>query len=328
MSLLEVSNLTVSFDTEAGPLTAVDNISFSIKRGEIVGLVGESGSGKSVAAMSLLRLIPKPAGKISSGQVMFDGRNLFALSTKELQSLRGKEISMIFQEPITALSPLHPIGSQLVEALRLHEPIGQKEAWQLSLDWLRRVGIPDPEQRMNELPYQLSGGMCQRVMIAMALILKPKLIIADEPSTALDVTIQAQIFELLLEMKNEDTAILLITHDMGVIWELCSHVMVMYASQIVEEGPVEAIFTDPQHPYTKALLKSIPSLSLEHETLPSIKGQIPSPLDYPEGCHFYERCEFAMSRCSHEAPSLFRIDSDHKAACFLVEFESRSKKMI
>lgn len=269
-TLLSVNDLTVSFHVENRTVTAVDGISFDIKPGEIVGLVGESGSGKTVGAMSTIRLIPTPPGKIESGEILFEGRNLLETPIEELRKVRGKEISVIFQEPMTALSPLHTVGRQLAETVRIHDSsVSKEDAWKQAVEWLDKVGIPDPEERAKAYPFQFSGGMRQRAMIAMALILKPKLIIADEPTTALDVTLQAQIFDLILEMKSEDTSILFITHDMGVIWELADRVLVMKNGKIVERGEVEPLFSDPKDPYTRELLSAVPRLTDE-------------PIDHPE----------------------------------------------
>ena len=314
--LLEIKNLTVTFDTDEGTVLAVDDVSLSIERGEVLGLVGESGCGKSVTAMSILRLIPSPPGRIESGRVLFLGEDLLALPIRKLRDVRGKAISMIFQEPMTALSPLHRIGRQLVETLQTHQAISNHDAWQFATEWLRKVGIADAHERMYSYPHQLSGGMRQRVMIAMALMLDPQLVIADEPTTALDVTIQAQIFDLMREMKKRDTTLLLITHNMGVIWEMCTRVVVMYASQIVELATVSEIFRSPLHPYTEALLASIPSVSERKSKLETIAGQVPSPLSYPKGCRFRDRCRYAFDRCSREDPPLYEI-GDRRARCFL-----------
>lgn len=315
--LITINNLSVAFDTDDGPLTAVDGVSFAINPGEVVGLVGESGCGKSVTAMSLLRLIPMPPGRITSGEVLFDNCDLLRVPAPELRTIRGQRISMIFQEPMTALSPLHRVGAQLVEALQLHLPMDDRTAWATSLDWLKRVGIPDPEERMRAYPFELSGGMLQRVMIAMALMLKPSLIIADEPTTALDVTIQAQVLELLREMKSKDTSLLLITHDLGVVWEMCDRILVMYASRIVEQGSRHDVFENPGHPYTQALLESVLSLTGRADRLSSIDGQVPSPLAYPVGCRFAPRCKYAFDRCRRAQPPLYDIATGHRSACFL-----------
>ncbi|HRQ87359.1 MAG TPA: dipeptide ABC transporter ATP-binding protein [Bacteroidia bacterium] len=262
--LLSVRNLTVTFEVEGRTIRAVEDLSFDIQPGEIVGLVGESGSGKTVSAMSTIRLVPNPPGRVESGEAIFDGKDLLTLPIEELRQIRGKEISVIFQEPMTALSPLHPVGEQLAELVRIHEPgVPREAAMARAVEWLGKVGIPDPAERARAYPFQFSGGMRQRVMIAMALILHPRLIIADEPTTALDVTLQAQIFDLILEMKAEDTSILFITHDMGVIWELADRVLVMKNGRLVEQGEVEPLFADPQQPYTRELLAAVPRLTDE-----------------------------------------------------------------
>ncbi len=314
--LLDIQDLTIRFETDEGIFNAVEDVSFGIDRGEIVGLVGESGCGKSVTALSIPRLIPSPPGKIQSGRILFESRNLLDLDVDSLRHIRGKNITMIFQEPSAALSPLKQIGHQMVETLRLHSDMGKKQAWEIARDWLEKVKIPDAAERMSAYPYQLSGGMQQRVMIAMALMTEPDLIIADEPTTALDVTIQAQIFQLIRDMRAERTAILLITHDMGVIWEMCDRVLVMYAANIVEEGPLDTIFTSPSHPYTRGLLQSIPRLSGRRETLFAIPGQVPAPWNFPSGCHFRDRCPIAFDRCALEKPLLEKLSPEHRAACF------------
>ena len=314
--LLQVQNLQVTFDTEEGTLTAADSVSFDIHPGEVLGMVGESGCGKSVTALSILRLIPSPPGHISNGKILFEGTNLLDLPIRQLRKVRGNRISMIFQEPMTALSPLHRVGKQLVEAQQLHSDIARKEALKAGEEWLRKVGIPEAGECLHSYPFELSGGMRQRVMIAMALMLEPRLIIADEPTTALDVTIQAQILDLMLGMKTDDTSLLLITHDMGVVWDVCDRVVVMYASRIVEEGPVRDVFRTPAHPYTQALLKSMPILAGEGERLPSIRGQVPSLLNLPPGCNFAGRCPYATDKCRSEEPSLSNLSSERKSACF------------
>ncbi len=319
MSLLAVQNLSIGFAIDEGAFTAVEDISFHMEPGEIVGLVGESGCGKSVTALSILRLIPSPPGKIQNGRILFHGEDLLTLDVKALRRVRGGNISMIFQEPSAALSPLQKIGRQMVETLQLHTAMNKKEAWTTARNWLEKVRISDPDQRMEAYPYQLSGGMQQRVMIAMALMTGPDLIIADEPTTALDVTIQAQIFQLIREIRAEKTAILLITHDMGVVWEMCDRVLVMYAANIVEEGPLKEIFHTPAHPYTRGLLQSIPGLSGRKEKLFAIPGQVPSPRNFPSGCHFRDRCAFAVARCALEKPVLAPLAPGHHCACFRCE---------
>lgn len=316
-NLLKIENLSVSFDTDEGAVRAVENVSLEVPRGESVGLVGESGCGKSVTALSILRLVPVPPGRFESGAVWFEGRNLLAMPAAELQKIRGKEISMIFQEPMTAFSPLHTVGRQLAEVFELHGVAGRQDVWRMCERRLAEVGMPDPAAAMLAYPFQLSGGMRQRAMIAMALLLEPKLIIADEPTTALDVTIQAQIFDLLRAVvKERATALLLITHDMAAIWEMCGRVAVMYASEIVEEGSRDEIFGQPLHPYTEALLASIPPLAgprLKRQF--AIPGQVPSPLRYPKGCRFRDRCRYAFERCAAEHPGLVRQGA-RQVRCF------------
>jgi len=318
-NVLDVRNLSVSFHTDDSVFKAVDNVSLQVNKGEIVGLVGESGCGKSVTSLSILKLVPSPPGKIDAGQVFFKGRNLLDLDAGQLRRIRGKSISMIFQEPLSALSPLQRIGQQLVEALRLHSDITHKAAWALAEQWLEKVKIPAAKERMFAYPFQLSGGMQQRVMIAMAMMLDPDLIIADEPTTALDVTIQARIFSLIKEMHLEKTSILLITHDMGVIWEMCDRVVVMYASRIAEEASRDEIFVKPAHPYTRGLLNSIPKLTGERDRLQAIPGQVPSPFNYPSGCHFRDRCPHAFDKCAAENPPLKDLGNGHRAACWIAD---------
>ena len=317
--LLEIKDLTVSFKTDEGRIKAVEKVSLRIQPGEIVGLVGESGCGKSVTALSILRLIPSPPGCIESGEIWFHHRDLLKMNLRDLYRVRGREISIIFQEPLAALSPLHRIGRQMAEGLRLHTDVSFREAWATAQDWLEKVNIADAHERMHAYPFQLSGGMQQRIMIAMALMLNPKLVIADEPTTALDVTVQAQIFSLIKKMRRKQTAILLITHDMGVIWEMCDRVVVMYASEIVETGTLEDIFSRAAHPYTRGLLQSIPQLTRKLSRLASIPGHVPSPLQYPGGCHFRDRCAYAFQRCEQEHPPLIRLSEGHRSACFLAE---------
>ncbi len=316
--LLQLDKLCVSFKTDEGYIRAVDGVSFDIGRGEIVGLVGESGCGKSVTALAVLRLIPEPPGNIESGRVLFKGEDLLQLPIKKLRDIRGRKISMIFQEPSAALSPLHRIGAQLAEALVLHESIDEKKAWKTAEEWLGKVRIHEPRERMYAYPFQLSGGMQQRVMIAMALMMNPSILIADEPTTALDVTIQAQVFKLIREMKEKETSILLITHDMGVVWEMCDRVLVMYATRIVEEGGRNDIFSRAAHPYTRGLLKSIPRLTGTGR-LETIRGQVPSPSELPNGCNFQDRCDYVFDRCRKEDPQLFTVGNNHRAACFVAD---------
>jgi len=317
-SLLTVTDLKVSFDTDEGVLTAVDDVSFVIHPGEVVGLVGESGCGKSVTALSILKLIPYPIARIESGRVVFKGRDLLQLENYQIQAIRGSEISMIFQEPLSALSPLQRIGTQMAETLQIHQKISRADAWRTSMEWLEKVKIPDAQEKMQAYPYQLSGGMQQRIMIAMAMMMGPDLLIADEPTTALDVTIQAQVFELIRQMRQGQTSILLITHDMGVVWEMCDRVLVMYASKIVEEGTVQDLFDHPAHPYTASLLQSIPVLTDgKGGRLPVIPGSVPSPQNYPSGCRFRDRCPYAFDRCRKDSPGLAMVSKGHSAACFI-----------
>ena len=317
--LLTIRNLRVSFDTEAGSLRAVDGVSLTLQRGEILGLVGESGCGKSALAMSIPRLLPIPAAHIEAETMALDGTDLASLSSSALRALRGRRIGVIFQEPMTALSPLHRIGDQIAEAILLHKPLARDEVRARVREWLNRVGIPDPDRRARCWPHELSGGMQQRVMIAMALVHDPDLVIADEPTTALDVTTQAQILELLRRLRRDSSGLLLITHDMGVIWEMATRVAVMYAGQIVEMAPCKALFAEPRHPYTQALLAALPSAATRGQRLPAITGQVPSPLDWPRGCRFRERCPYAMARCAEEMPPLLPCGENHTARCWLVE---------
>lgn len=318
-ALLQIRDLTVAFDTDEGRLRAVDRVSFDIGEAEVLGLVGESGCGKTVTALSILRLIPSPPGRIESGSILFRGRDLLSMPADELRHVRGQAISMVFQDPMTALSPLHRVGEQLVETLQLHRKIGRRAAWSLGVEWLKKVGIPAPVERMDAYPHHLSGGMRQRVMLAMALMLEPALIIADEPTTALDVTIQAQIFNLLLDMKDRSTSVLLITHDMGAVWAMCSRVVVMYAARVVEEGTVESLFHAPLHPYTQGLLRSMPSVQAPGGKLEAIPGQVPSPSSYPKGCRFSDRCPKVFGRCREAEPPLYRRGEGRGAACFLLD---------
>lgn len=315
-ALLQVNDLSVSFQTDEGRLPAVESLSFDIQPGEALGLVGESGCGKSVTAQSLMRLLPMPPGRIESGSVLMEGHDLLRMPIAELRQWRGRKFSMIFQDPLTALSPLRRIGDQLLELLQLHTSLSKTEGRQLSLEWLRKVGLPDPANYMHAWPHQCSGGMRQRVMIAMALMLQPRLVIADEPTTALDVTLQNQIFDLMLALKERDSAILLITHDMGAVWDVCSRVLVMYAARLVESGPVEEVFARPLHPYTRGLIDSMPARQQRGQRLQAIAGQVPSPLNYPVGCHFCERCPWAIERCRREKPQLLPWGSRRAVACF------------
>jgi oligopeptide/dipeptide ABC transporter ATP-binding protein len=317
--LLSINNLEVQFYTLEGIHQAVRGLSLVLERGDTLGLVGESGSGKSVTALSLLRLIPSPPGKIPAGSIVFDGRDILALPEDAIRRIRGNEIAMIFQEPMTSLNPIHTCGRQIMEPLRLHLGLSKKDAEERALELMTMVGIPSPKQRLREYPHQLSGGMRQRVRIAMALSCKPKLLVADEPTTALDVTIQAQILELMKELRRETSAaIILITHDLGVVAEMCSHVAVMYAGQIVETCAVTELFERPLHPYSEGLLFSIPVISSRkavRERLFAIEGTVPSPFAMPPGCAFAPRCKHARAECTAGIPALLPAGEDHLVRC-------------
>ena len=298
-------------------MRAVDGVDFSLERGRTLGIVGESGCGKSVTALTVMGLVPQPPGRIAGGEVLFEGEDLLKASPRRLRDLRGDKLSMIFQEPMTSLNPAFPVGEQIAEAIIRHRDVAQSDANTQAVEMLRRVRIPSPERRALDYPHQLSGGMRQRVMIAMALACNPKLLIADEPTTALDVTIQAQILELMRALRAElGTAIILITHDLGVIAELADDVIVMYAGKVIERCAAERLFAEPQHPYTVGLLGSIPRLHLEQERLSAIEGFVPDPAAFPQGCRFHPRCPFAVDKCRSEIPPLLRIRDDHHAACW------------
>ncbi|NOZ68157.1 MAG: ABC transporter ATP-binding protein [Deferribacteres bacterium] len=314
--VLKISNLKVSFDTDEGPARAVDGIDLEIMKGTTLGLVGESGCGKSVTCLSVLRLIPSPPGRITGGEILYKGRNLLALPEKDMERIRGNDISMIFQEPMTSLNPVFTIGEQIKEVIMLHQQKTSAEAEELTVRILDKVGIPSPRIRMRAYPHQMSGGMKQRVMIAMALSCNPEILIADEPTTALDVTIQAQILELMQSLQDESgMSILLVTHDLGVVASMASHVAIMYASRIVEYGSVEDIFSDPRHPYTLGLFTSIPVIGKRGGALYVIPGNVPDPLSFPDGCKFWPRCLFAAEQCMTQEPSLREIRDGHKTAC-------------
>jgi peptide/nickel transport system ATP-binding protein len=317
MAILSINNLVTEFDTDEGRVRAVDNVSFTAQSGQTLGIVGESGCGKSVTALSIMRLLPQPMGQIVSGSIELDGTDLTELPIPQMEKIRGAKIGMVFQEPMTALNPVHAIGRQLTEALLIHKDITPNAAIQEAVGMLDRVGIPSPDVRMTEYPHQLSGGMRQRVVIAMALACKPDLLIADEPTTALDVTIQAQILELIKELQAEmGMSVILITHDLGVIAETCDEVVVMYAGKVAEKGSVFDIFDRAAHPYTKGLLKSIPKLNTEPKsTLSVIDGMVPGLLDLPEGCRFENRCKFSNQTCVGKAPGLEEIKDQHYVSC-------------
>jgi peptide/nickel transport system ATP-binding protein/oligopeptide transport system ATP-binding protein len=321
--LLTIQDLHTYFFLDEGVVKAVDGVDLKLKEGETLGLVGESGCGKSVTALSILQLIPSPPGRIVRGEIFFDGIDLLALSEAEMRKIRGRSISMIFQEPMTCLNPVFQVGVQISEILRLHEGVSRKEAWEQSIEMLRKVGIPSPERRVKEYPHHLSGGMRQRAMIAMAVACNPKLMIADEPTTALDVTIQAQILELMTHLKEErGMSLILITHNLGVIAETAQNVMVMYAGRLFEYADVRSIFANPKHPYTQALLNSIPRVDRDDakkERLEAIPGLVPSLLNLPKGCKFFERCKYAFHPCAGEEPPLRETDSGHLVRCWLHE---------
>lgn len=329
--LLSVKNLSTYFDTDKGQARAVQNVSFDIKQGSTFALVGESGCGKSVTAMSIMKLIPSPPGRIESGRVSFRNRGLLDMNEKLMRRIRGNKIAMIFQEPMTSLNPVHTIGEQIIEAICLHQKKSQEQAWAIAEDVLEKVRIPDAAQRLNEYPHQLSGGMRQRVMIAMAISCKPELLIADEPTTALDVTIQAQILDLLDELqKTENMSILLITHDLGVVAERADDVAVMYASRIVEKTDCKTLFTAPAHPYTKGLLKSLPQLGSDSERLFTIGGTVPEPTNFPAGCKFHPRCEIGCNEkiCRTKEPQLREVRNGHFAACWFAQGYRNEKDTI
>jgi peptide/nickel transport system ATP-binding protein len=314
--LLQVTDLRTHFTTDDGAFRAVDGVSFTLSAGRTLGVVGESGCGKSVTALSIMGLIPPP-GRIAGGTVRFEGADLLGLPAARLRDLRGNRISMIFQEPMTSLNPAFTVGDQVVEVIVRHRPMTAGEAHERAIDMLRRVRIPAPEQRFNDYPHRLSGGMRQRVMIAMALACDPQLLIADEPTTALDVTVQAQILDLMRSLRDETgAAIMLITHDLGVIAELAQEVAVMYAGKVVERAGVAELFADPQHPYTVGLLGSIPRLHGEQNRLATIEGMVPSPLDLPRGCRFHPRCPFVIDACRASEPTLAEVRPGHFSACW------------
>jgi peptide/nickel transport system ATP-binding protein len=316
-NLLEVRGLRTYFASERGEVRAVDGVDFSLERGRTLGIVGESGCGKSVTALSIMGLVPQPPGRIAAGEVLFEGKDLIKLPAQRLRDLRGDQLSMIFQEPMTSLNPAFPVGEQVAEALLRHKNISKNEAAGQAVEMLRRVRIPSPERRARDYPHQLSGGMRQRVMIAMALACNPKLLIADEPTTALDVTIQAQILELMRALRAElGTAIILITHDLGVIAELADDVIVMYAGKVIERCAAERLFSEPQHPYTVGLLGSIPRLHLQQERLSAIEGFVPDAASPPAGCRFHPRCPFVVEKCLRDVPPLMEITKNHQAACW------------
>ena len=325
--LLEINDLQTQFPTRAGLVKSVNGVSFYIDEGELLGLVGESGCGKSITALSIMRLIAEP-GRIACGSIKFKGEELTKLSDERMRAIRGNDIAMIFQDPMTSLNPVYTVGEQIAEALRLHRKLDKKQAWNAAIEAMKEVSIPAPERRVNDYPHQLSGGMRQRVMIAMALACDPELLIADEPTTALDVTIQAQILELLDDLrKTRKLAILLITHDLGVVAETADRVCVMYTGKIVEESGVDEIFEKPKHPYTQGLLKSVPKLSVgeiaKEARLQTIEGTVPNPTNLPDGCHFAPRCAYRMERCVHGEIPLYLLPNNVKVRCVLYDEEEQ-----
>ena len=315
--LLKIEGLGIDFQTSEGTVHAVNHLSYELKKGETLGIVGESGSGKSVSSLGIMKLIPDPPGKIVDGRIFFNGQDLSRCSEKEMRNIRGNEISMIFQEPMTSLNPILTCGRQIAESLILHSSLNRKEAQAEAVELMRTVGIAHPERRAHEYPHQMSGGMRQRIMIAMALACRPKLLICDEPTTALDVTIQAQILDLIRTLNKETgTAVIMITHDLGVVSELCERVIVMYTGRIMEEAPAEELFSKPLHPYTADLLKAIPKIRKDREPLYNIEGTVPNPLDPVEGCSFWPRCREATARCKKEAPPMVSPFQGRFTACW------------
>lgn len=321
-TVLEVKNLQTYFYSSEGVAKAVDGVSFTLQKGETLGIVGESGCGKSMTSLSLLRLVPSPPGKIINGEILLNNTDILKLSDEELRKIRGNKISMIFQEPMTSLNPVLSVGEQIAESIRLHQGLSRKEAWQKAVDMIRLVGIPAPEKRAKQEPYQLSGGMRQRIMIAMALACTPDVLIADEPTTALDVTIQAQIIDIIQNLQKQlGMSILFITHDLGVVAEVCDKIAVMYAGQVVEEGTTDSLFEKPLHPYTHGLIQSLPKLYEDQEELSTIQGTVPSPYHYPSGCRYAERCPFATELCREKQPELLTIEPEKKVRCWMYSKE-------
>jgi len=327
-NLLELNNLKMSFYTYAGEVQALRGVSFTLDQGEVIGIVGESGSGKSVTSLSIMGLLP-PAAKIKSGNINFNGRDLLTLSSAQMQQIRGNEISMVFQDPMTSLNPVYTVGNQIMEPLMLHQHLSRSQARTKAVEMLALTGIPDPEQRFNQYPHEFSGGMRQRAMIAMALSCQPRLLIADEPTTALDVTIQAQILDLMKDLKEHfNTSIIMITHDLGVVAQLCSRILVMYGGIIVEEGSTREIFHNSQHPYTWGLLQSVPDIrKLDQGRLIPIDGQPPDLLLPPPGCPFWPRCQYAMRICAEIKPELTEVNPGHTAACWLCHHQAPGKEV-
>ncbi|MCI9657083.1 MAG: ABC transporter ATP-binding protein [Lachnospiraceae bacterium] len=318
--LLEVKDLCVEFQTVEGTVRAVDHLNYVLHKGEKLGIVGESGSGKSVSSLGMLKLIPNPPGKITGGEILYHGKDLVKASEREMQKIRGNEISMIFQEPMTSLNPIIKCGKQIAESLRIHWGMKKKDAMEEAVHMMQAVGIADSELRAHEYPHQMSGGMRQRVMIAMALVCQPKILIADEPTTALDVTIQAQILDLIRKMNEKmGTSVLFITHDLGVVSELCDTVIVMYTGHIVEQAPASELFSEPKHPYTVGLLDAVPRITKERDPLKTIEGMVPNPTERIEGCSFSPRCPYATDQCRKEAPPMKHISDTRQVRCWRYE---------
>jgi peptide/nickel transport system ATP-binding protein len=318
--ILKVKGLQTTFFTDDGEIPAVDHVDFSVNPGEILGIVGESGCGKSVTSLSIMDLVPSPPGKVVGGEILFKGEDLAKASERRMRKIRGNEIAMIFQEPMTSLNPVYTIGNQIIEGIRIHKKLSKKEAKKHAIEYLDLVGLPRADKLIDEYPHQLSGGMRQRVMIAMAMSCQPELLIADEPTTALDVTIQAQILELMRRLNDDlQTAIMLITHDLGVVAEVCDRIIVMYAGKVVEEGTVKSIFQHPRHPYTVGLIRSVPDMREKSDRMYSIPGTVPKPGAEKQGCLFADRCEHAFDRCFAESPELIDTENGQKARCFLYD---------
>ncbi|MDI9367938.1 MAG: ABC transporter ATP-binding protein [Thermotogota bacterium] len=318
-ALLQVEDLKTYFHTEDGIVKAVDGVTFDVFPGETLGIVGESGCGKSVTSLSIMRLLDEK-GEIAGGRISFDGEDVLAIPESKMMKIRGNDMAMIFQEPMTALNPVFTIGFQIMEAILLHQDVDEKKAREMAIDMLKKVGIPEPEKRIDEYPHELSGGMRQRAMIAMSLSCNPKLLFADEPTTALDVTIQAQILELMKSLQDQyGMALVMITHDLGVIAEMAQRVVVMYAGKVVEYADVHTLFKNPRHPYTWGLMNAIPKLDEDKEVLYNIPGVVPDPLDFPDGCRFNTRCPLATDKCRKEEPPLVEIESEHTAACWHID---------
>ena len=317
-TVLEVRDLCVEFNTAEGRVQAINRLGYTLHAGEKLGIVGESGSGKSVSSLAVMGLIPDPPGKITGGEILYRGKDLLKEPERALEKIRGNEISMIFQEPMTSLNPIHRCGHQIAESLRLHRGMGKREALAEAVEMMKAVGIANPQARAQEYPHQMSGGMRQRVMIAMALACRPNILIADEPTTALDVTIQAQILDLIRDLNREmNTAVLFITHDLGVVSELCDTVIVMYTGRIVEQAPVAELFRDPKHPYTVGLLEAIPRITREREPLATIQGMVPNPTERIQGCTFWPRCPHATEQCKTQAPAMTDLSETRKVRCWL-----------